>query len=90
MQLARVVGDVVTMRKNNRGIRKAVLVQPLNLDSTNRGEAVLALDGINASVGDCVLLVNVAGRPESPLDLAVIGKVDRVELFPGTAGAKDK
>lgn len=98
MQIARVIGDIVTARKHGRPrARKVVLVQPLNLDSTNKGQAVVALDTVDARVGDCVLLVAesfsaqlAAGRPDSPIDMAVVGKVDRIDLFPDAPGMENK
>lgn len=98
MVIARVIGDVVAARKaGGRQFRKAVLVQPLQLDGTNldgspRGRAVVAFNAADARVGEVVLVVREAapGAADSPGDAAVIGVVDRVELFPAAAGAKDK
>ena len=98
MMIARVIGDVVATQKHgSHQARKALLVQPLNLDGTDRGTAVVALDAADAGVGDVVLLVmegfsamTAVGRPESPIDMAVIGVIDRVVLSPAPAGAEDK
>jgi ethanolamine utilization protein EutN len=64
-----------------------LLVQPLNLDGTNRGDAVIALDSVDAGAGDRVLLategfsaMTSVGRPQSPIDMAVIGFVDSIDL----------
>jgi len=89
MLIARVVGDVVATQKHtSHAGRKILLVQPLNLDGSDRGDAVLALDAVDAGVGDRVLLVTEGysamtsvGRPESPIDMAVVGVIDRVDLF---------
>ena len=98
MLIARVIGDVVATHKHasHQG-RKALLVQPLNLDGTDRGDAVVALDAVDAGVGDRVLLVTegfsamtAVGRPESPIDMAIIGVIDRVDVFPAPLGAKDE
>ena len=82
MVIARVIGDVVGAQK---AVRKAVIVQPLELDGTNRGRAVVAQIGAEAGVGAVVLLAR-----ESAGDVAVIGVVDRVELFAAAAGAEHK
>ena len=91
MLIARVIGEVVATQKHasHQG-RKALLVQPLNLDGSDRGDAVVALDAVDAGVGDKVLLVTEGfsamtsvGRPQSPIDMAVIGFIDQVELLPG-------
>jgi len=88
MLIARVVGEVVATQKHaSHHGRKALLVQPLNLDGTERGDAVVALDAVDAGIGDRVLLVTEGysamtsvGRPNSPIDMAVIGVVDHVEV----------
>jgi ethanolamine utilization protein EutN len=86
--IARVIGEVVSTEKHasHKG-RKALLVQPLNLDGTDRGDAVIALDSVDAGAGDRVLLttegfsaMTSVGRPQSPIDMAVIGFVDSIDL----------
>ena len=58
MLISRVVGDLVATRKHpSHEGRKILLVQPLNLDGTNRGDPLVALDAVDAGVGDLVLLV---------------------------------
>ena len=88
MLIGRVIGDVVATQKDasHRG-RKILVVQPLQLDGSDRGEPVLALDAVDAGVGDRVLLategfsaMTAVGRPHSPIDMAVIGVIDYVEL----------
>jgi ethanolamine utilization protein EutN len=91
MLIGKVVGDVVATQKTPSHVgRKILIVQPLQLDGTNRGEAVLALDSADAGVGDRVLLVTegfsamtAVGRPNSPIDMAVIGVIDTVDLIQG-------
>lgn len=88
MLIARVIGEVVTTQKHSSHEgRKALMVQPLNLDGSNRGDAVVALDAVDAGVGDRVLLVTEGfsamtsvGRPQSPIDMAVIGFIDDIDL----------
>ena len=47
MQIARVVGTVVATQKHRKFEgAKLLLVQPLNLDDTPRGAALLAVDGV--------------------------------------------
>lgn len=93
MLIARVIGEVVATEKHpSHHARKALIVQPLNLDGSNRGDAVVALDAVDAGIGDRVLLITEGfsamtsvGRPESPIDMAVIGVIDRIELLPALA-----
>jgi len=88
MLIGKVVGDVVATQKTPSHVgRKILIVQPLQLDGSDRGEAVLALDSVDAGVGDRVLLVTegfsamtAVGRPNSPIDMAVIGIIDSMDL----------
>jgi ethanolamine utilization protein EutN len=98
MLIARVVGDVVATQKHasHEGC-KLLLVQPLNLDGTNRGDAVVAVDAVDAGAGDRVLLVTEGfsamtsvGRPQSPIDMAVIGFIDEIDLPGEKVGKKKK
>jgi len=57
MLIARVIGELVATQKHaSHEGRKLLLVQPLNLDGSSRGDAVVALDSVDAGVGDRVLL----------------------------------
>jgi ethanolamine utilization protein EutN len=63
------------------------MVQPLDLDGMNRGDPVIAFDAVDAGGGDQVLLVTEGfsamtsvGRPESPIDMAVVGVIDRIHV----------
>ncbi len=88
MILGRVLGEVVATRKHPSHLgRKVLLVQPLNADDSLRGDTILALDAVDAGVGDRVLVVQegygamtAAGRPNSPIDMTIVGVVDAVEL----------
>lgn len=91
MLIARVIGEVVATQKHpSHEGQKVLVVQPLNLDGSNRGDAVVALDAVDAGVGDRVLLttdgfaaMTSVGRPQSPIDMAVIGFIDEIDLLPG-------
>ena len=93
MLIARVIGELVATQKHpSHEGRKILLVQPLNLDGSNRGDAVIALDAVDAGVGDRVLVategysaMTSVGRPQSPIDMAVIGFIDSIELLPGVS-----
>jgi ethanolamine utilization protein EutN len=89
MILGRVLGEVVATRKHaSHEGRKVLLVQPLNPDDSERGEPLLALDAVDAGVGDRVLVVQegyaamtAVGRPNSPIDMTIIGVVDEVRMY---------
>jgi len=91
MLIARVIGELISTHKHESHMgRKALVVQPLELDGSNRGDPVIAFDAVDAGVGDQVLLVTEGfsamtsvGRPNSPIDMAVVGVIDRIDLHPG-------
>jgi microcompartment protein CcmK/EutM len=88
MIIGRIVGDVVaTQKSKSHEGRKILVVQPLNLDGSDRGDVILALDAVQAGVGDRVLVVSegysamtAVGRPQSPIDMAVVGVVDSIDV----------
>ena len=88
MIIARVVGNVVaTQKQQAHEGKKILLIQPLDLENQPMGDVVVALDAVDAGVGDRVLAVQEGfsamtsvGHTESPIDAAVIGIVDAVEL----------
>ena len=88
MQMARVVGTVVSTQKHRKFEgAKLLLVQPLTLDDTPRGPVLLAVDGVGAGVDEKVLIVlegraagEALGRKAAPVDAAIIGIVDRVDV----------
>ena len=88
MQIARVVGTVVSTQKHRKFEGATLLlVQPLNIDDTPRGSALLAVDGVGAGVRDRVLVVlegraagEALGKKAAPVDAAIIGIIDRIDL----------
>ena len=88
MIIARVVGNVVATQKHqSHEGKKILLIQPLDLNDQPMGDIVVALDAVDAGIGDRVLAVQEGfsamtsvGHTESPIDAAVIGVVDAVEL----------
>ena len=89
MQICRVIGTVVATQKHRKFEgAKLLLVQPLNMDDTPRGTALLAVDGVGAGVDEKVLVVlegraagEALGRKGAPVDAAVIGIIDTVSLY---------
>ena len=88
MLIARVVGEIVATAKAPSHLgKKALLVQPLNLDGSEQGETLVAMDAADAGVGDRVLVVTegwsamtAVDRPNSPIDMAIIGVIDSVNV----------
>ena len=88
MILARVVGAVVSTQKHYKMEgAKLLLAQPLGLDGVDDGVPLLCIDSADAGVGDRVLVVTegraaamALGREQAPVDAAIVGVVDEVEL----------
>jgi microcompartment protein CcmK/EutM len=86
MQIARVVGTVVSTQKNRKlEGAKLLLVQPLDLDDTPRGTELIAIDSVGAGVGEKVLVViegkaagDALGKKAAAVDAAIIGIIDVV------------
>ncbi len=88
MLIGSVVGNVVATQKlaQLEGV-KLMLVQPLGLDDASRGAPVLAIDMIDAGIGDRVLLVQdgkaaqaVLERGVAAVDAAIVGIIDSVSV----------
>jgi len=88
MLIGRVVGTVTSTQKSAKlDSAKLLLVQILSLDDEPRGAAILAIDSVGAGVGEKVLVViegraagEALGKKAAPVDAAIIGIVDEVEL----------
>ncbi len=88
MLIGRVVGEVVATHKHpsHEGL-KLLMVATLDLKDKERGAPFVAIDSVDAGVGDRVLLstdgwaaMTAIDRLGSPIDAAVIGVVDDVDL----------
>ncbi len=87
MQIARVIGDVVTTRKdeNLAGI-KLLIVQPLTPSREPLGKPLVAVDAVGAGVGEEVFYVRgkEASFPwhptEVPVDAGIVGIIDHWDL----------
>ena len=91
MIIARVIGNVVATQKNERYANaRVMLCQPLTLEGAETGVALLALDSVDAGVGDTVLVVQegwsastaATGEAGAAIDSAIVGVVDRIDLLP--------
>ncbi len=87
MILGKVVGTVVATRKDERlAGSKLLLVQPVQPDGTPRGAPLVAVDTVDAGTGERVLVVGgssarmAEGMTDRPVDAAIVGIVDTVDL----------
>jgi microcompartment protein CcmK/EutM len=87
MLLGRVVGTVVATRKDER-LMGAKLLLVRTVDPQGRDEAahMVAVDTVDAGFSDRVLVVTgssarmAAGLKDTPVDAAIVGVVDAVEV----------
>jgi microcompartment protein CcmK/EutM len=85
--LGRVVGTVVATRKDDRLVGTKLLVvrttDPSGRDETSH---MVAVDTVDAGVSDRVLVVTgssarmASGLKDTPVDAAIIGVIDSVEM----------
>ena len=91
MILARVTGSVTSADKDPElAAYKLLVVQPLGLDDEPDGDELIAIDRVDAGVGDHVLVVKegnaarqITGRDRVPLQAVVVGVVDHVDWLAG-------
>ena len=84
------IGNVVATQKNERYAGgRVMLCQPLTPEGAETGVALIALDSVDAGVGDRVLIVQegwgastaATGKAGAAIDSAIVGVIDRVDLF---------
>jgi microcompartment protein CcmK/EutM len=87
MQLARVIGEVVsTVKDANLVGAKLMVLQPIDSAGSNVGRTLVALDSVGAGVGEHVFFVRgrEAAFPfypaEPPTDAAIVGIVDHWDV----------
>lgn len=86
MILARIVGTVVATRKDPRLVSsKLLLVRPVDPKGAIDGGYLVAIDTVDAGVGETVLVVSgssarmASGLKDCPVDAAIVGIIDSVE-----------
>ena len=88
MILARVVGEVISTQKRPQFEgAKLLILQPETPSGAQSGAAVLAIDSVGAGRGELVIAVlegraagEALGKKLSPVDAAILGIVDAVDL----------
>jgi microcompartment protein CcmK/EutM len=87
MILGRVVGTVVATRKDERLLgAKLLLVRTIDPKGKDEAGYSVAVDTVDAGVNERVLVVTgssarmAAGLKDSPVDAAIVGIVDSVEV----------
>ena len=87
MILAKVVGTVVATRKDPRLVgTKLLIARAVDPRGKADGNYVVAVDTVDAGFGETVLIVSgssarmASGMKDSPVDAAIVGIVDTVEI----------
>ena len=87
MLLAKIVGTVVATRKDARLVSsKLMLARGMDPRGKLEGQYLVAIDTVDAGIGETVLIVSgssarmAAGLKDCPVDAAIVGIVDTVEL----------
>lgn len=88
MRLAKVIGTVVsTIKHPTYDGHRLLLCQPLTPEQDAAGNQVIAIDRVQAGVGDTVLVLSegngvrqLLGKDAGPIRSLVVGVVDDVEL----------
>jgi ethanolamine utilization protein EutN len=85
--LARIVGTVVATRKDPRLVsNKLLLARPVDPQGKAEGNYLVAVDTVDAGVGETVLIVSgssarmALGMKDCPVDAVVVGIIDQVDL----------
>ena len=87
MLLAKVVGTVVATRKDPRLVsNKLMVVRSVDPRGKAEGNYLVAVDTVEAGVGETVLVVSgssarmASGMKDCPVDAAIVGIIDAVEM----------
>lgn len=97
MTLARVIGTVVSTVKHPdyRGL-KLFVVQPIDESGRDFDASFLAVDVVQAGVGDLVLVISegngarqIFGKPILPIRSVIVGVVDEVHVGSGRVRARE-
>ena len=87
MLLGKIVGTVVATRKDPRLVSsKLLVVRAVDPNGKAEGNYLVAIDTVDAGVGETVLVVSgssarmAAGLKDCPVDAAVIGIIDTVDI----------
>lgn len=87
MIIAQVVGNIWATRKEESLVgRKLMIVQPMRLDGTCTGESFVAVDTIDAGIGEMVIVAagssarRALGQENSPVDASIVAIIDIHEV----------
>lgn len=87
MLVARIIGTVVATRKDPRLVScKLLVVRPVDPKGKVDGNHLVAIDTVDAGVGETVLVVSgssarmASGLKDCPVDAAIVGVIDTITV----------
>jgi microcompartment protein CcmK/EutM len=88
MTLCKVIGTLVATQKNQALFdKKLLIVQPLDLDGKLIGRDLIAIDHVDAGVGDTVLVLQegsgarqILKREDIPVHSVIVAVVDGMDI----------
>ena len=88
MTLCKVTGTIVSTQKNqNLKEHKLLICQPIDLDGKEIGRDLLAIDSVDAGVGDTVLVLQegagaqqILGSKTVPVHSVIVAVVDGISV----------
>jgi microcompartment protein CcmK/EutM len=87
MLLGKIVGTVVATRKDPRLVSsKLLVVRPIDPRGNAEGSCLVAVDTVDAGVGETVLVVSgssarmASGMKDCPVDAVIVGIIDAIEV----------
>ena len=90
MIIAKVIGNIVATQKNQRYENASVMLcEQITPEGETTGHTILALDSVDAGVGDTVLIVqegwsastSATGKAGAAIDSAIVGVIDHIDLL---------
>jgi len=93
MMLGKVIANVVSTEKHPHYLgHKLLIVQPIDALGEYKGKSILAVDGVQAGIGDIVIVVDEGGSARSVVEdedavtirTAICGIVDRIDIEENT------
>jgi len=93
MIMGKVVANVVSTEKHPHYLGyKLLIVQPIDIEGRPKGKQILALDGVQAGLGDTVLVVDEGGSARNVMGdekaltirTAICGIIDKIDIEAAT------
>ncbi len=87
MYVGKVIGNIVATRKDDSLVgKKLLIVEQTDTQGKPLGKIEVAIDSVGAGSGEFVLVSkgssarHVFGNPSSPIDAAIVGIIDSIEV----------